>query len=458
MRRVKIACCTGLSCFRRVAPWYRGPVTDEANDLDRSRRGRGLWLVVAAALLVSAATFTVLNMRRYFTVEEVRLPELVGLSQEQAAQLLRRDGLEPVSFVEYVEGAAAGAVTSQSPAAGAVVKQGRTVHLGVNTVSADARVPDMLGMREEDARARAQELNLPVGTVTYQPGDRPVGTVVSQTPVGGNRLGAGERVELVVSRGPDRAMVALPELVGTDVDAALDALRGLGFTRVETAATAVSFTAPRSVVSMTPAAGTTVVQSTPILLQYALSTATLVAVPEIVGYPQWRAQLALRAAQLDIGVITYIQDAAQPAGVVSVMPTGYTLPGTPVLMTINGDPPSTPFPTFDLPRGGGQSPDDLGGARQPSAGGGQGVNDPAVGGDGSRSVPFTFDPTFMGVRRLLEEPYSLRLVIIDERGERTVLDERLDPGEIVTTTVSVYGTDAMLQTYIDDVFFQAWRP
>src|SRR5690606_22426579 len=126
--------------------------------------------------------------------------------------LVRREGLEPVSFVEYVESAAAGAVTSQSPAAGATVKQGRTVHLGVNTASAEARVPDMLGMREEDARARAQELNLPLGTVTYQFGPQPVGTVVDQTPPGGNRLVPPEKLALIVSRGRDIATVTIPEL------------------------------------------------------------------------------------------------------------------------------------------------------------------------------------------------------------------------------------------------------
>lgn len=423
----------------------------------RSRRGRGLWLGLAVALLAAATVLTALNLRRYFTVEEVRLPDLVGLPQEQAALLLRREGLEPVSFVEYVEDASPGAVTSQAPAGGAVVKQGRTIHLGVNTVSAEARVPDMLGMREEDARARAQGLNLPIGTVVYRPGDQPVGTVVEQTPVGGNRLGTGEKVELVVSRGRERASVTLPDLVGVDVDVAMQRLGELGFTRVESVAAAVSFSAPRSVVAMSPAQGNTVVQSTPVILHYALSSSSVVAVPEIIGYPQWRAQLSLRAAQLDIGVITYIQDPAQPAGVVAVQPTGYTLPGTPVLMTINGDPPALPFPGFDTPIGG-QVPGDPGGLRPPVAGGGGiGATDtqPA---DGSRTVPFTFDPTFMGVRRLLEEPYTLRLVITDDRGERTVLDQRLQAGEVATTTVSVYGAEAMLQTFIDGVFFQAWRP
>lgn len=438
-----------------MLPCYPRAVDADEADVIEGRRGRGLWLVLALVLLVTAGVFTALNLTRYFTVQEVRLPDLVGLPQEQAALLIRREGLEPVSFVEYVADAAPGAVTSQSPLAGAVVKQGRTVHLGVNTVSAEARVPDMLGMREEDAKARAQELNLPLGTVTYVAGTQVVGTVVDQSPAGGNRLASGESVQLVVSRGRDRVTVTLPELVGTDVDQALSQLAELGFTRVETVAAAVSFSAPRAVVAMVPAQGSTVVASTPIVLHYALSSSSVVSVPDIIGYPQWRAQLSLRAAQLEIGVITYIQDPAQPAGVVAVQPTGYTLPGTPVLMTINGEPPAIAFPGFDTPIGG-RTPLDPNDLRPPDGGGIDVVDAPP--GDGGRMVPFTFDPTFMGVRRLLEEPYNLRLVITDDHGERTVLDEQLQPGEVATTSVSVYGSEAMLQTFIDGVFFQAWRP
>lgn len=424
-----------------------------------STGGKRLWLGIAVVLLAAAAVFTALNLRDYFTVAEVQLPDLVGVQQADATAVLRRQGLEPVSFVEYVEGATPGAVTSQSPAPGAVVKRGRTVHLGINTVAAEARVPDLLGMREVDAKSRAQELNLPLGTITYQAGDRPAGTVVAQVPEGGTRLGVDERLQLTISSGRDLAMVALPELVGSDVEAAVRELTGLGFNQVETVPSSVSFTEAGAVVGMVPPAGTEVVQSTPIALHYALSSRNVVNVPDVMGYPQWRAQLSLRAAQLAVGQITFVQDPTQPEGVIAVQPTGYTLPGTPVLLTINGQPDAFSFPDRSVPQPGVDdlSPGIVDGRPSPSGQADRNV-DSAQPADGSRQVPFTFDPTFMGVRRLLEEPYNLRLVITDDRGERTVLDESLAAGEIVTTTVNVYGEDALLQTYIDDVFFQAWRP
>lgn len=424
-----------------------------------STGGKRLWLGIAVSLLAAAAIFTAINLRDYFTVPEVRLPDLIGVQQEDAAAVLRRHGLEPVSFVEYIEGATPGAVTSQSPEPGAVVKQGRTVHLGINTIAAEARVPDLLGMREADAKQRAQELNLPLGTITYQPGDRPAGTIISQVPEGGNRLGVDERLQLVVSRGQDLALVALPELAGTNVEEAVRELARLGFNQVETVPSRVSFSDAGAVVGMVPPAGTEVVQSTPIAVHYALSSRNVVSVPELVGFPQWRAQLSLRAAQLAVGQITYVQDPTKPQGVVAVQPTGYTLPGTPVLLTINGEPDTFAFPDRgslqpgmdDLTPGAVDSPSRSGaGAGQADAG--------ATPVDGVRQVPFTFDPTFMGVRRLLEEPYQLRLVVTDDRGERTVLDRSLAAGEVASTTVDVYGEEALLQTYIDDVFFQAWRP
>lgn len=410
-----------------------------------------VWLTFAAATLVVASAATLVNLERYLSVDEVRMPDLVGMPYDAATQVLRRQGLDPVTFVEYVAGVAANTVSSQSPEAGAIVKRSRTVHLGVNTPPAEARIPDMIGMREADAVRRASDLNLPIASVRYAPDTRPAGTVVDHRPEGGARLGTGERLELVVSSGTERPEVALPQLEGLDVDEAAARLREMGFGRVETLPSAVSFTRPRSVVSMYPAAGATVPPSTPVVLHYALSSATVVSVPEIVGMPQWRAQLALRAAQLRIGQVTYVQDPAQPEGVIDVKPTGYTLPGTPVLLTVNGTPPTLPLPDFDLPvRDGSSDLDPRGGGLD------AGPTEPVD--IGGRSVPFTFDPTFMGVRRLLEQPYQLRLVISDDRGERTALDRRMDPGEVVSTTVVVYGDAPLLQTYIDEVFFQAWRP
>lgn len=435
------------------------------------RRAWG-WLIVSSVLLLVVTAVVAFDVRRYFTVSEVMLPNLVGLTHEQAAQTLRREGLDPVSFVEYVAGVGADVVTSMAPEPGTVVKTGRTVHLGVNTPPAAALVPDVIGLLQSEALTRAAELNLPVGMITFEPSDRAAGRVIAQEPSGGERLGENRILQLVVSSGRQVGTVAMPDLTGTNVDDAEVALRALGFRVIERLPAAVSFTGPGTVVSTVPSAEERVATSTPVILQYALSTANVVAVPEVMGMPQWRAQLALRAAQLQLGPVTYVQDPAQPEGVIGVQPTGFTLPGTPVLLTVNGEAPEPLFGEgaqggLDLfnpgtfPGLGGSTP--AGGTSQQEGGsalpsGGTVTPPPTTPGDGSRLVPFTFDPTNMGVRRLLEERYRLKVVVDDERGERIILDQVVEPGQTLTTSIPVYGPEAMLQTYIDDVFFQAWRP
>lgn len=440
---------------------------DRSSDEGAAPIRRRAWggLLVGLALLVAAGVFVALDVRSYFTVPEVTLPNLVGVPFDQAAATLRREGLDPVTFVEHVAGMPAEVVSSQAPEAGTVVKRGRSVHLGVNTPPAEARIPDLVGLVQADALERAAELNLPVGPITFEPSDRAAGRVIAQEPAGGERLGEARELQLIVSSGQPVNMVEVPALNGTNVDDAEIALRALGFRVIERLPSAVSFVGPGAVVSTVPAAGESVATSTPIILQYALSTANVVAVPEVVGLPQWRAQLALRAAQLELGPVTYVQDPNQPEGVIEVKPTGYTLPGTPVLLTVNGTEPTPLFPNdgfgglFD----GVTQPGQLTPGTTPGSTPLPGTRDTTItpddaAADGSRQVAFTFDPTNMGIRRLLEERYQLKVVVSDERGERVVLDRQLDPGQTIATTIPVYGSDVMLQTYIDDVFFQAWRP
>ena len=72
----------------------------DPEDLGGSRSGRGLWLVLAALLLAAAAVFTGLNLMRYFTVEEVRLPDLVDADGIKAEHL---NGVLTVSIPKKAE-------------------------------------------------------------------------------------------------------------------------------------------------------------------------------------------------------------------------------------------------------------------------------------------------------------------------------------------------------------------
>ena len=418
-------------------------------DIAPAQRLRGrLRLVLALVLVASLVALTGWSAQAYFQVEEVRLPDLTGLQVAEATSVLRNAALVPATYSENVQGVEPNTVTTQAPPAGAVVRRGRTVSLGVNTPPEAARVPVLVGLTHEEAMQRLRDLNLSAGEVSYAYSDRTEGLVIGQEPEAGSGIGRNAAIGLVVSRGAARSDLEVPDLSGVSVDDAVRRLEDLGFTRVETAASTVSFDRPRTVTQQRPAAGETVPASTPVTLLYALPGSRIVRVPDVAGMSVSRAQLALRAANLALGHIAYVQDPAQPEGIVQTEPAGYTVVGSPIRLVVNGAPSA-----IDrlLERGGVDVPD-VPGFDVPA----ESPDDPSI--PDRRSIPFTFDPASMGVRSLLDEGYHLELVVDDREGQRTVLDRDVDPGEVVRTTVTVYGPDALLQTFINGVPFQAWRP
>ncbi len=430
-------------------------------------------LGVVLAALVAASIWVLVG---YLQTGEVRLPNVEGRGYDEAAAELRALGLEPRAYPEIDARAAANAVVSQAPPAGQLVRPGRQVALGVNGL-AEARVsPTLVGLRESDAVARAAAVGVAVESVVYVPSDRSAGAVVRQEPAAGTALAPGQSLALTVSRGVAEAPIVLPDMTGRPIDEAAAELSSLGVRQVERVAAELSFDRPLSVTHQRPEAGTSVFPSTPVTLVYALEGARVVQVPAVAGLPLWRAQLALRAAQLELGAVRRVEDATLPEGVVETVPAGYTIAGSPIALTVNGAPTAADLAIgrANALRGvdalDGTDPRGLFGDEPRDAVGNDGVEAavpedavPAPGtsrveADGSRVIPFRFDPANVGVASLTREPYRLTVVLSDGEGERTVLDRDLAAGQGVEISVRVVGDEPLLQTFINDSFFQAWRP
>lgn len=421
--------------------------------------------------------------------DEISVPDVVGLDLERAAAQLRDAGLASRPFAELDARARANEVLSQAPAAGQAVRPGRVVALGVNTAPEVRVAPDLVGLREVDAVARAEAVGVVVASVVYVHAERPAGTVVGQEPPAGMALAEGQSVAVSVSRGAVDAPFVMPDLRGQPIEVAEATLANLGVRHVERVAAAVSFDRAGAVTDQRPGAGNELSAATPVTLVYAVEGTSVVPVPELAGLPLWRAQLALRAARLELGAVRRIDDASLPEGVVEAMPGGYTVVGSPIAVVVNGAGGQLELDAYDDLLWPGElawPSDDPGrlpafdGAAGGTAGGPPGATDggplpdgrgtvaaesdvPAPGtarteSDGSRIIPFRFDPASVGIASLAREAYALRLVVADDEGERVAFDRELAAGERVEIPVRVVGDEAMLQTFINGSFFQAWRP
>lgn len=413
-------------------------------------------VLVATALVVAAA----LTTADYLSVDDVRLPDVRGVPYADATERLRAAGLRVLTYPDVDVTVPAGTVVSQTPPSGSLVRSGRTVSLGVNAGAEARQVPTLVGLPERDALARASDLAIAVERVVYVSAERPVGLVVAQRPEAGSALGPGDGITIEVSRGADGAPLELPDVRGMTLDEARARLAEVGVRRVDAVAADLSFDRPNTVTDQRPLAGTEVMPSTPITLVYALEGTRVVRVPQVEGQPLWQAQLAIRAAQLALGPVRLVDDPTRPAGVLEVRPSGFTVVGSPVALVVNGPVREV----VDLDRfGAGVFERDP----PPVAGDAEAApiepDVPAPGtttlqADGSRLIPFRFDPSQVGVAALTREPYRLTLVVSDDAGERTVLDRELAAGEGVVTSIRIEGDEPLLQTFINGSFFQAWRP
>ncbi len=133
----------------------------------------------------------------------------------------------------YDEGAPAGTVLAQDPAAGTEVRRGTPVSLTVSKGPQPIPVPDVRGQGQGAAVKALEAAGLKPVVAAEQVHDRniPAGAVVAQDPASGN-LTRGGAVTLTISKGPK--LVQVPSFVGKQAKEARAALEQLGFeVRVE---------------------------------------------------------------------------------------------------------------------------------------------------------------------------------------------------------------------------------
>jgi len=137
--------------------------------------------------------------------ETVELPDVVGMQIDAARARLKTDRFEVDQVKEEISNRPAGEVIFQAPAARTPLKVGSKVNLTVSL--GPLKVPSVAGKTREEAEKALTDVGLQPGTVAEQPNAAPAGTVLSTVPAEGTQVTPGQRVDLVVSSGP--------ELVGT---------------------------------------------------------------------------------------------------------------------------------------------------------------------------------------------------------------------------------------------------
>ena len=129
----------------------------------------------------------------------IAVPDVTGFEVDQARLVIEAAGLR-VGEVDAVPNAAeAGVVVSTRPATGATRPPATSVGLIVSKGPADIRVPDVVGLEQEEARRRLETAGLWVGRVSNRDSRGRAGLVLQQRPAPGVFSPHESRVDLVIS-------------------------------------------------------------------------------------------------------------------------------------------------------------------------------------------------------------------------------------------------------------------
>lgn len=155
-----------------------------------------------AAPAGSKVTLVVSNGPKMATV-----PGIIGLSSEQAQTALETAGFEMGQVSERPSNEPRGAVIDSRPRPGASVPTPSPVALVVSAGPTTIVVPDLTGRPLSDALQllkqvglKAGDVKLPGGAIAAAPDMN--ATVVSQTPVAGNAVNGGTKVDITLGRTP----------------------------------------------------------------------------------------------------------------------------------------------------------------------------------------------------------------------------------------------------------------
>ncbi|RJP28463.1 MAG: Stk1 family PASTA domain-containing Ser/Thr kinase [Actinobacteria bacterium] len=265
--------------------------------------------IAAAAAAVLIITAIILALVLGGDGGSVEVPNLQGMTEQQAANTLEGLGLQ-LGEVEdqYIEKESEeeGIVISQDPEWGTMLAKGEKVNL---TVTRELRMPEVAGMARSDAENTLKQLGVSVIEIQNVPVDDEdeVDMVLSQEPPGGQLISPSTSVRLEV--GVEQKKVAVPDVVGDTQDTAEATLQEEGF-QVSVTEEASSEVPEGRVIRQSPLANQKALQGSTVTI-WVSSGPSAVEVPDVRTELEEDAKAILTDADLNYTVI--YQDTTDPA-------------------------------------------------------------------------------------------------------------------------------------------------
>jgi len=160
--------------------------------------------------------------------DRIEVPDLAGLTVEEAAAALKKSDLKVGRVSEkYSDTFETGLLIDGIPTSGSPVRKDSTVDLIVSKGLEQVELINFQGKTSDQAQSELTAAGLIVSSKYEYSDSIPVGTVISQTPSDVSTIGKGQKIELVISKGPSK--IFIPNVYSLSKLAATKILEDLGF-------------------------------------------------------------------------------------------------------------------------------------------------------------------------------------------------------------------------------------
>ena len=215
----------------------------------------GIFAAIALIAVIGAVVAALLNSG----TKSYPIPNLSGLTKDQAIEAIEKDGHFQYKFSEqYDSNIEEGYVVDQNPNQGREFPEGTVINFTVSkgpAPAAEVTVPDLSNMTPEEAEAELAKYKLTGKSGNSEPSDDvEVGHVCRQSPGAGTSAKAGDTITYYLSSGPNE--VEVPNVSGYSENNAKSTLKAAGFTDISVVYDNSDTVTSGLVVRTDPSAGT----------------------------------------------------------------------------------------------------------------------------------------------------------------------------------------------------------
>ena len=200
-----------------------GNAEESDKALEKANKISTGFIIGAVAVLVIAGIIGLGALLGWFggDSEEIKVPNFVGSTFEEAQALAEESGLEIARGEDvYSPDQEEGKITSQNPTADSVVSPGKLITVYVSKGKKDGVVPKIVGMDYKEASEYLKTFGFELGIVKTESSTLPENVIIEQSVEEGSTASKGTKIDVTVSDGKGKEMVKMPNLIGKTPDEA----------------------------------------------------------------------------------------------------------------------------------------------------------------------------------------------------------------------------------------------